>query len=212
MQGIDERSPLGNRILHLAQKHNISDFYITPLEQLSYRMNGDLVIDSFIYQPDQPLEIKPGTLDYAMQIGPLRFRVNQLVTRGRLRWVMRLLPNHIPAPHQISLPMQALKAYLENAALLYQAGVPESQITSLLPPEPVVTSLTFTPANLAVNNHTAMPSMLFTVTWNPADATSSSGIGRWTGGSSTTARSAAITVIRTNPTLASPLPRVDFFD
>jgi twitching motility protein PilT len=113
MQGIDERSPLGNRILHLAQKHNISDFYITPWEQLSYRMNGDIIVDSFIYQPEGPLEVKPGTIDYALQIGPLRFRVNQLVTRGRLRWVMRLLPNHIPAPQQISLPSQALKAYLE---------------------------------------------------------------------------------------------------
>ncbi len=48
MQGIDDRSPLGNRILHLAQKYNISDFFITPWEQLSYRMNGELVIDSFI--------------------------------------------------------------------------------------------------------------------------------------------------------------------
>ena len=27
MKGIDERSPLGNRILHLAQQHSISDFY-----------------------------------------------------------------------------------------------------------------------------------------------------------------------------------------
>ncbi|MAS93016.1 MAG: hypothetical protein CMO55_07440 [Verrucomicrobiales bacterium] len=113
MEGIDDRSPLGNRILHLAHKFNISDFYITPFEQLSYRKNGELVIDSFIYQPEKQLEIKPGTLDYAMQIGPLRFRVNQLVTRGRLRWVMRLLPNHIPTPQQISLPPQALKAYLE---------------------------------------------------------------------------------------------------
>ncbi|MEX2578565.1 MAG: ATPase, T2SS/T4P/T4SS family [Verrucomicrobiales bacterium] len=113
MEGIDERSPLGNRILHLAQKHNISDFYVTPWEQLSYRKNGGLVIDSFIYQPDTAPEAKPGTHDYAMQIGPLRFRVNQLTTRGRLRWVMRLLPNHIPSPEQISLPPQALKAYLE---------------------------------------------------------------------------------------------------
>ncbi len=113
MQGIDERSPLGNRILHLAQKYNISDFYITPREQLSYKMNGDLVIDSFIYQPEHEMPVTPGTLDYAMQIGPLRFRVNQLVTRGRLRWVMRLLPSNIPAPQQISLPPQAMKAYLE---------------------------------------------------------------------------------------------------
>ncbi|MEM9017925.1 MAG: ATPase, T2SS/T4P/T4SS family [Verrucomicrobiota bacterium] len=113
MNGIDERSPLGNRILHLAQKHNISDFYVTPREQLMYKKNGELLIDSFIYQPATQEEVKPGTLDYAMQIGPLRFRVNQLVTRGRLRWVMRLLPNSIPSPQQISLPPQALKSYLE---------------------------------------------------------------------------------------------------
>tara|TARA_R110002096_G_scaffold28985_18_gene87542 strand:+ start:3463 stop:4533 length:1071 start_codon:yes stop_codon:yes gene_type:complete len=113
MQGIDDRSPLGNRILHLAQQHNISDFIVTPFEQLSYRKNGDLVIDSFIYQPSEESPITPGTKDYAMLIGSLRFRVNQLVTRGRLRWVMRLLPNDIPAPQQISLPPQALKAYLE---------------------------------------------------------------------------------------------------
>lgn len=113
MKGIDERSPLGNRILHLAQQHSISDFYITPRELLIYRKNGELVVDSFIYQPDIEEEVKPGTADYALQIGPLRFRVNQMTTRGRLRWVMRLLPNNIPSPQQISLPPQALKAYLE---------------------------------------------------------------------------------------------------
>ncbi len=113
MEGIDEKNPLGNRILHLAQTHNISDFYITPFEQLVYKKNGDLLVDSFIYQPSTALEITPGCRDYAVQIGPLRFRVNELVTRGRLRWVMRLLPNQIPTPEQISLPPQALKAYLE---------------------------------------------------------------------------------------------------
>ncbi|MCG8601425.1 MAG: Flp pilus assembly complex ATPase component TadA [Verrucomicrobiales bacterium] len=113
MKGVDERSPLGNRILHLAQKHSISDFYITPREQLIYRKNGELIVDSFIYQPATDEPIRPGTADYAMQIGPLRFRVNQMTTRGRLRWVMRLLPNNIPNPQQISLPPQALKAYLE---------------------------------------------------------------------------------------------------
>lgn len=113
MKGIDDRSPLGNRILHLAQKHNISDFYITPNEQLVYRKNGDLIVDEFIFQPATPEPAEPGTRDYAMQIGPLRFRVNQMTTRGRLRWVMRLLPNVIPTPQQISLPPQALKAYLE---------------------------------------------------------------------------------------------------
>jgi len=113
MEGLDERSPLGNRILHLAQRHNISDFYVTAREPLSYRVNGELVVDSFVFQPDRELSAEPGTEDYGMQLGPLRFRGNRLVTRGRLRWVMRLLPNHIPSPQQISLPPQALKAYLE---------------------------------------------------------------------------------------------------
>lgn len=113
MKNIDEKTPLGNRIMHLAQTHNISDFYITPYEQLVFRKNGEMTIDSFIYQPEKPLDIQPGTKDYAIQIGPLRFRVNELVTRGRLRWVMRLLPNQIPTPEQISLPPQAMKAYLE---------------------------------------------------------------------------------------------------
>lgn len=113
MEGIDERSPLGNRILHLAQQYNISDFFITPWEQLVYRHNGEMVIDEFVYQPETTLEVVPGTEDYAMQIGPLRFRVNKLVSRGRLRWVMRLLPSQIPSPEQISLPLQAMKSYLE---------------------------------------------------------------------------------------------------
>lgn len=113
MKNIDEKTPLGNRIMHLSQTHNISDFYITPYEPLVFRQNGEMTVDSFIYQPETQLTIKPGTSDYAIQIGPLRFRVNELVTRGRLRWVMRLLPSQIPQPEQISLPPQALKAYLE---------------------------------------------------------------------------------------------------
>ncbi|NNE92688.1 MAG: hypothetical protein HKN23_13660, partial [Verrucomicrobiales bacterium] len=82
MEGIDERSALGNRILHLAQTYNISDFYITPWEQLIFRRNGEMHFDSFVFQPEQALEVKPGTEDYAWQLGPLRFRVNKLVTRG----------------------------------------------------------------------------------------------------------------------------------
>lgn len=113
MEGLTEKIPLGNRIIHLAREFSISDFFITPYEQLIYRKNGEMILDSFVYQPEHPLEVKPGCIDYAMQIGPLRFRVNKLVTRGRLRWVMRLLPNDIPNPQKISLPPQALKAYLE---------------------------------------------------------------------------------------------------
>ncbi len=113
MRDIDERTALGNRILQLAQANNISDFYITAYEQLMYRMNGDLILDPFIYQPETELDMTPGTSDYAIQIGAMRFRVNEMMTRGRKRWVMRLLPTQIPTPEQISLPPAAMKAYLE---------------------------------------------------------------------------------------------------
>lgn len=113
MEGLDERSSLGNRILHLSQQSGISDFYITPWERLLYRRNGELVSDSFVFQPEQALPVTPGCHDYAWQIGPLRFRVNRLTTRGRLRWVLRLLPSQIPTPEQISLPPASMKAFLE---------------------------------------------------------------------------------------------------
>ena len=100
MEGLDDRSPLGNRIIHLSQLGGVSDFYITPWERLLYRRNGDLVSDSFVYQPEKAQEVTPGCEDYAWQIGNLRFRVNRLVTRGRLRWVFRLLPSQIPTPEQ----------------------------------------------------------------------------------------------------------------
>lgn len=119
MEGLDERSPLGNRILHLAEQHGISDFYITPWEQLIFRQNGEMQFDSFVYQPESLPEVAPGTLDYAWQLGHLRFRVNRMATRGRLRWVMRLLPSRIPNPSEIMLPAQALKAYLEASNGLF---------------------------------------------------------------------------------------------
>ena len=36
-----------------------------------------------------------------------------MVTKGRLRWVLRLLPNVIPTPESIKVPASSLKAFLE---------------------------------------------------------------------------------------------------
>ena len=109
-----EETPLGQRLIQLAQSGSISDFYITPWEPLCYKLNGDLHRDdTFIYTPTQQLDVSPGTLDYAVVIGPHRFRVNRLVTRGKLRWVMRLLPVQIPTCEQVSVPDPAVKAFLE---------------------------------------------------------------------------------------------------
>ena len=102
--------------------------------------------------------------------------------------------------------------HLENAAALLHAGVDPSRIPEILPPDPVVTSLVFSSGALAATNLGNVPSTVVTVTYRPTAASEQSGAARWTGGSSDAVRTASVEIVRTNPTLAAPLPRVDFFD
>jgi twitching motility protein PilT len=113
MDDIHERSQLGYRILHLSKDPGVSDFYITPWEQLTYKRNGKLFFDSFVYQPERPIEVTPGCVDYAVSMGTRRYRVNRMITRGRPRWTMRLLPETIPDVSKIMVPPPAIKAFLE---------------------------------------------------------------------------------------------------
>lgn len=115
----NDRSALGNRILQLSKDTAVSDFYITPWEPLAARRNGKLFYDSFIYQPTVPLELQAGTKDYAVSMGGRRFRINRMTTRGRLRWVLRLLPEQIPPMESLGLPPAAIKAFLEAKNGLY---------------------------------------------------------------------------------------------
>lgn len=120
---------------------------------------------------------------------------------------------------QEEISERANKAFghLENAVALHQAGVPGARIPGLLPPEPVVTSLTFEGRDIIATNSASgadevVNSTRITVTWTSTGATGNSGTARWTGGVKDKTRSATVDVIRTNTTLAAPLPRVDFFD
>ena len=113
MEDVNEKTPLGQRIYTLSQQPGVSDFYITPWEPLCYKFNGHLSYDNFVYQPEQAYQVTAGYHDYAMSFGGRRYRVNRLSTRGRLRWVMRLLPNKIPLPHEIGVPAGAIKALME---------------------------------------------------------------------------------------------------
>lgn len=113
MDEINERTPLGHRILHLSQDSAVSDFYITPWEQLSFKYNGKLHFDSFVYQPQLDFKYGPGCEDYALSLGGRRFRVSRMVTKGRPRWVMRLLPESIPELRNILVPPAAIKSFLE---------------------------------------------------------------------------------------------------
>jgi twitching motility protein PilT len=113
MDEFNEHSQLGYRILHLSKDSGMSDFYVTPYEQIVYRRNGKIFYDAFVYQPQVQLELKAGTADYAVSMGGRRYRVNRMATRGRLRWVLRLLPEHIPPMESLALPPPAIKAFLE---------------------------------------------------------------------------------------------------
>ena len=103
-------------------------------------------------------------------------------------------------------------SHLENAAALYRCGVDPASIPSLLPPNPVVTSLTFTNGTLNATNLGAVPSVVISVTWKSSGAEATSGVSRWTGGRQDSTRTASVEVIRTDRTIPAPLPRVDFFD
>ena len=106
-------SPVGLRIKELAVADGVSDFYITPGELLSYKINGELVFDELFFDMAIPAHLEPGCHDSAMDLHGYRFRVSQMVTRGRLRWVLRLLPSKIPEPDAIKVPAPALKSFLE---------------------------------------------------------------------------------------------------
>ncbi len=113
MQDLNESSPLGRRILELCELDGVSDFYITPEEPICYKYNGKLTIDDFVVEDRQPEKAPPGCLDYAITMQHHRFRVSQMTTRGKIRWVMRLLPDTIPTPDSIRVPPPSLKAFLE---------------------------------------------------------------------------------------------------
>ncbi len=102
MNDIPADSPLGQRILALATGEGVSDFYATPGDPLCYKKNGQLIFDAFVWEPGELPDMAPGCLDYAINITDLRFRVSRMVTQGRFRWVLRLLPKEIPSPRRSS--------------------------------------------------------------------------------------------------------------
>jgi len=106
-------SPVGERIRDLSTSEGVSDFYLTPGDPLSYKLNGQLIYDDTIFEMALPEYVEPGCDDSALDLHGRRFRVSQMVTQGRLRWVLRLLPNEIPHPSSIKVPAPALKAFLE---------------------------------------------------------------------------------------------------
>lgn len=110
---LDPESPAGQRFKELSQDPRISDFYLTANEPMAYKLNGQLTFEDTIFEIAVPENIEPGCVDSAMDLHGRRYRVSQLVTKGKLRWVMRLLPNQIPEPEDVRVPLPALNAFLE---------------------------------------------------------------------------------------------------
>jgi twitching motility protein PilT len=110
---IEPESPVGQRFKELSQDSRVSDFYLTANDRLAYKRNGQLVYEDTVYQLDVPDRLEPGCVDTALDLHGRRYRVSQMLTKGRLRWVLRLLPHEIPTPESIKVPETALKAVLE---------------------------------------------------------------------------------------------------
>lgn len=106
-------SPMGLRFKELSQDSRVSDFYLTANDRLAYKVNGQLIYDDTVYEVEVPEHPEPGCVDSAIDLHGRRYRVSQMVTQGKLRWVLRLLPNEIPQPEAIRVPPSALKAFLE---------------------------------------------------------------------------------------------------
>ena len=110
---LDPASPIGQRIKELSQDQRVSDFYLTANEPLAYKVNGQLIYDTVVHEMNVPDHMEPGCVDSAIDLHGRRYRVSQMLTKGKLRWVLRLLPNQIPTPESIKVPPPALKAFLE---------------------------------------------------------------------------------------------------
>jgi twitching motility protein PilT len=110
---LDPESPIGQRFKELSQDARVSDFYLTANEPLAYKINGQLIYDTVVHEMNVPDHMDPGCVDSAIDLHGRRYRVSQMLTKGKLRWVLRLLPNQIPTPESIKVPPPALKAFLE---------------------------------------------------------------------------------------------------
>ena len=106
---IDPESPIGLRFKELSQDPRVSDFYLTANEPLAYKVNGHMTYDDVVYDFAVPELVEPGCVDSAIDLHGRRYRVSQMVTKGKLRWVLRLLTNVIPEPGAIKVPPPALK-------------------------------------------------------------------------------------------------------
>ncbi len=103
--------------------------------------------------------------------------------------------------------------HLDNAARLYQLGVPVSEIEAILPEEPALTSLSDSSSTVTVAGIGDIDVHTLTVTYKPNAASVKNNPSKeeWTGGDDTTTRSASVSVFRADSFMPENLPRVQKF-
>lgn len=111
---------------------------------------------------------------------------------------------------QEEISERSIKAfsYLENAAALYRMGVDPAMIASLLPPEPIITSFTYSNGNQTISGSSfggspppvggSASTINFQIQWKPSAASQTSGTARWTGGDKDNTRTASIMVVKSS--------------
>lgn len=100
--------------------------------------------------------------------------------------------------------------YLENSTQLMRAGVDPAEIASILPSEPLVTSLTTSSRNVTVSGIGTVNAVTLTMTYDPsgASAANSATTADWTGGAQGTTRSESVELILSQSHLTQELGRV----
>lgn len=105
--------------------------------------------------------------------------------------------------------------YLDNAARLYQLGLAPSQIQSLLPPDPIITGLTFQNRALTVSPQavSSLEAQTITVTYLSTSSTSAAASGAlsWTGGANGRTRSESVVAVRSSTAIPTGLARYNHF-
>ena len=91
--------------------------------------------------------------------------------------------------------------YLENVATLYQLGMNTSEILALLPTEPTVTNLTFTPKTVSITGLGNVDMVDIAMTYLPSNSKgiNATSTKSWTGGNNDITRSHLVEVMRSNP-------------
>ena len=113
-------------IVHLSSEGRINDFFLTEDGPICFKMDGEInYTDSTIPYDDlfemakkcNAFGVSNGREvivagDYGLSLGKFRYRCNFMQTLGKWRFVLRLLPLHIPDPLTVGIPEHIVSRFM----------------------------------------------------------------------------------------------------